>query len=101
VGAIVLEQNKQKITQQLDLKGLVCPLPLLKMKLALKHLESGDLLFAETTDSGSWKDFHKFVELTENELVTAERVGADDVRLDVVSEETAVEYYRFIIKKGL
>jgi TusA-related sulfurtransferase len=100
MGAIVLEQNKQKITQQLDLKGLVCPLPLLKMKLALKQLEPGQLLCAETTDSGSWKDFHKFTELTENELVTAERV-ADDVRPDAVSEETAVEYYRFIIKKGL
>jgi tRNA 2-thiouridine synthesizing protein A len=101
MGAIVLEQNKQKITQQLDLKGLVCPLPLLKMKLALKQLEPGQLLCAETTDSGSWKDFHKFTELTENELVTAERVGADDVRSDAVSEATAVEFYRFIIKKGL
>jgi tRNA 2-thiouridine synthesizing protein A len=97
----VIEQNKQKITQQLDLKGLMCPLPLLKMKLALKQLELGQLLCAETTDSGSWKDFHKFVELTDNELVTAERVGADDVKPDAMSEEANVEYYRFIIKKGL
>jgi tRNA 2-thiouridine synthesizing protein A len=96
VGAIVLEQNKQKITQQLDLKGLACPLPLLKMKLALKQLAPGQLLCAEATDSGSWKDFHKFTELTENELVSAERV-----RPDAVSAEMAVEYYRFIIKKGL
>jgi TusA-related sulfurtransferase len=89
----VLEQNKQNITQQLDLKGLACPLPLLKMKLALKQLEFGQLLAVETTDSGSWKDFHKFAELTENELV----------RADVVSPDVAnaAEYYRFIIKKGL
>ena len=79
----------------------MCPLPLLKMKLALKQLELGQLLCAETTDSGSWKDFHKFVELTDNELVTAERVGADDVKPDAMSEEANVEYYRFIIKKGL
>ena len=82
----MLEQNKQKIAQQLDLKGLTCPLPLLKMKLALKQLEPGQLMTVETTDSGSWKDFHKFAELTEHEIVSA---------------ENAVEYYRFIIKKGL
>ncbi len=87
----MLEQNNQKITQQLDLKGLACPLPLLKMKLALKKLESGQLMAVDTTDSGSWTDFHKFAELTDNELVSAE----------AVSIESATEYYRFIIKKGL
>lgn len=80
------EQNKQKYTRQLDLKGLACPLPLLKMKLALKQLEPGQLIYVETTDSGSWADFHKFSEITNNELLSAEKV-ADD--------------YIFVIKKGL
>lgn len=80
------EQNRQKFTQKLDLKGLSCPLPLLKMKLALKQLEPGQLIYVETTDSGSWTDFHKFAEITNNELVSAEKLA---------------ENYGFIIKKGL
>lgn len=79
-------ENRQKITQQLDLKGLACPLPLLKMKLALKQLEPDQLICVETTDSGSWADFQKFVEITNNELVSAEKTA---------------DGYQFVIKKGL
>ena len=79
------DSNRQKFTQQLDLKGLSCPLPLLKMKLALKQLESGQLIYIETSDSGSWQDFHKYVEITNNELVSANECDA---------------YYQFVIKKG-
>lgn len=85
MGAIVSVENNQKYTQSLDLKGLACPLPLLKMKLALKQLEPDELIYVETTDSGSWSDFHKFAEITHNELVTAEKVA---------------EHYQFVIKKG-
>ncbi|MBL4796543.1 MAG: sulfurtransferase TusA family protein [Oleispira sp.] len=55
------------------------------MKLALKQLESGQLIYIETSDSGSWQDFHKFVEITNNELVSAKECDA---------------YYQFVIKKG-
>lgn len=72
-------------TQSLDLKGLSCPLPLLKMKLALKQLEPEQLIYVETTDSGSWTDFHKFVSMTQNELMSATQVK---------------DYYQFVIKKG-
>lgn len=85
IGAIVSAENRQIFTQQLDLKGLACPLPLLKMKLALKQIEPGQLIYVETSDSGSWTDFHKFAEITNNELVTAEKVA---------------DCYQFVIKKG-
>jgi tRNA 2-thiouridine synthesizing protein A len=85
IGAIVSAENRQIFTQQLDLKGLACPLPLLKMKLALKQLEPEQLIYVETTDSGSWTDFHKFAEITNNVLVSAEKVA---------------DQYQFIIKKG-
>lgn len=77
--------NRQNFTQQLDFKGLACPLPLLKMKLALKKLEPGQVIYVETSDSGSWQDFHKFAEITDNELLNAEQCGA---------------HYQFVIKKG-
>lgn len=76
--------NKE-FTQELDLKGLSCPLPLLKMKLALKTMEPGQVIYVETSDSGSWRDFHKFTEITDNELVTAQESGS---------------HYEFVIKKG-
>lgn len=85
MGAIVSVENNQDCVQNLDLKGLACPLPLLKMKLALKQLEPNQLIYVETTDSGSWNDFHKFAEITHNELVRAEKVA---------------EHYQFVIKKG-
>ena len=78
-------ENRQIFTQELDLKGLACPLPLLKMKLALKQVEPGQLIYVEATDSGSWTDFHKFSEITNNELVSAEEVSG---------------CYQFVIKKG-
>ena len=74
-----------EVSSNLDLKGLVCPLPLLKMKLALKSLSEGQQIAVETTDPGSWNDFHKFAEITTNQLVTAEQ-------LDGV--------YYFVIRKG-
>ena len=77
--------NRQNFTQQLDLKGLTCPLPLLKMKLALKQIEPGQVIYVETSDSGSWQDFHKFAEITNNELISAEQCD---------------NYYQFVIKKG-
>ena len=79
------EENNLNHAQRLNLKGLACPLPLLKMKLALKQLEPEQLIYVETTDSGSWSDFHKFAEITQNELVSAEE---------------ADESYQFVIKKG-
>lgn len=77
--------KRQNFTQQLDFKGLACPLPLLKMKLALKQLEPGQVIYVETSDSGSWQDFHKFAEITDNELISAEQCDA---------------HYQFVIKKG-
>ncbi len=77
--------KRQNFTQQLDLKGLTCPLPLLKMKLALKQVEPGQVIYVETSDSGSWQDFHKFAEITNNELISAEQCD---------------NHYQFVIKKG-
>jgi tRNA 2-thiouridine synthesizing protein A len=81
----VSDLKRQNFTQQLDLKGLTCPLPLLKMKLALKQVEPGQVIYVETSDSGSWQDFHKFAEITNNELISAEQCD---------------NHYQFVIKKG-
>ncbi|MFT5519593.1 MAG: tRNA 2-thiouridine synthesizing protein A [Enterobacterales bacterium] len=59
-----MESNKS-----LDVKGLNCPLPILKMKKALKALEVGQVLEVITTDPGSAADFAAFCRTTGHELL--------------------------------
>jgi tRNA 2-thiouridine synthesizing protein A len=44
----------------LDVKGLNCPMPLLKAKKALNEMEPGMLLHVIATDPGSVRDFEVF-----------------------------------------
>lgn len=55
--------------QTLDVKGLNCPLPILKAKKALKEIPTGSTLRVLATDPGSVKDFEAFCRTTGNELV--------------------------------
>ncbi len=43
--------------QELDARGLNCPLPILRAKKALNDLEGGQTLAIIATDPGSVKDF--------------------------------------------
>lgn len=56
-------------TEELDTRGLNCPLPILKAKKALAGLRSGDTLRVVSTDPGSVRDFQAFARQTGNELV--------------------------------
>ncbi|MFP8967188.1 sulfurtransferase TusA family protein [Pokkaliibacter sp. CJK22405] len=56
-------------TPILDATGLACPLPLLKTKLALKPLSSGETLHVLATDAGAERDIPAFVNLSPHVLV--------------------------------
>ncbi len=56
-------------THTLDVKGLNCPLPILKAKKALKDLPTGGTLQVLATDPGAVKDFEAFCRTTGNELL--------------------------------
>jgi tRNA 2-thiouridine synthesizing protein A len=59
--------------RELDVKGLNCPLPILRTKKALSEMASGQVLYVLATDPGSAKDFQAFAKQTGNELLaTAE-----------------------------
>ena len=73
-----------QIARTLDLKGLSCPLPIVKTAQAMRELGSGELIEALATDPGSVPDFNAWCTSTKNELV--EQTGADGV-------------YRFVIRK--
>jgi tRNA 2-thiouridine synthesizing protein A len=73
-----------QIARTLDLKGLSCPVPIIKTAQAAKQLTSGELIEALATDPGSVPDFRAWCATTGNELV--EQTEADGV-------------YRFVIRK--
>ena len=47
----------------LNVKGLKCPLPVLKAEKTLKKLKTGDILEVLTTDPQAIKDFQAFCEV--------------------------------------
>ena len=53
----------------LDVKGLKCPMPMLRAKKALAHLESGDELTVYATDPGVQEDFAAFCRHTGHVLL--------------------------------
>ena len=63
------------IDQELDTRGLNCPLPILKAKKALTGMQSGQLLKVISTDQGSLRDFAAFAQQTGNELLEQQTVG--------------------------
>ncbi len=53
----------------LDTKGLLCPLPVLKARKALKAMAEGGTLEVLATDPGAVKDFAAFCRTTGHQLV--------------------------------
>ena len=67
--------------QEIDTRGLNCPLPILKAKKALAGMESGQLLRVLSTDAGSLRDFQAFAKQTGNALVEQQTVGDEFVHV--------------------
>lgn len=55
--------------QQLDTRGLRCPLPILRCKKALAELQAGQILKTLATDPGATKDFHTFCQQTGHQML--------------------------------
>ena len=68
----------------LDVKGLACPMPVLRAKKALKALGPGEELEVLSTDQGSVEDFDAFCAATGHGLVASDEAGG---------------VYRFVIRK--
>ena len=71
--------------QELDARGLNCPLPILRAKKTLNGMNSGEVLKIMATDPGSVKDFEAFCRATGNELLET-------------GEDSGV--YHFLLRKG-
>ena len=58
--------------EELDTKGLQCPMPLLKAKRALNGMVAGQRLRVLATDQGSVRDFRVFAEQSGHLLLSSE-----------------------------
>ena len=70
-----------QVDQEVDTRGLNCPLPILKAKKALAAMQSGQLLKVVATDTGSIRDFQAFAKQTGNELVEQQTVGDEFIHV--------------------
>lgn len=61
----------------LDARGLACPMPLLKSKLALKTMNEGEVLLVQASDGGSWRDIPAYLNQVSHELLVAEQREKD------------------------
>lgn len=66
---------EQTIDRVLDTKGLNCPLPVLKLKKAMKQVPPGGVLQVLATDPGAVADFEAFCRQTGNQLLDAKTEG--------------------------
>ena len=72
------------IVMSLNLKGLSCPLPIVKTAKAMKDLAPGQLVEVFATDPGSVPDFKAWSQSTGNPLVESSQEGG---------------VFRFVLKK--
>jgi tRNA 2-thiouridine synthesizing protein A len=67
---------------ELDLRGLLCPMPMVKVAQAITQVEVGGVLRAVATDAGSMADIPAWAKSTgRGEILQAEKVGSEFVFL--------------------
>jgi tRNA 2-thiouridine synthesizing protein A len=57
----------------MDLKGLKCPLPIVRVSQQIKKMNTGQVLVAETTDPGAHADFPAYAKSSGNEILKIEK----------------------------
>jgi tRNA 2-thiouridine synthesizing protein A len=66
---------------ELDLRGLLCPMPMVKVSQNISKVPVGGTVRAVATDAGSMADIPAWAKSTGNEVVQAEKVGGEYVFL--------------------
>lgn len=61
--------EKVKADQTIDVRGMGCPMPLLKAKKAIDTMGSGNVLEVLGTDPGSKNDFASWADKTDNSFL--------------------------------
>jgi len=64
-----------KISKTFDLKGLACPMPVVKVSKGIKEVAVGEMIEAVSTDPGSLTDIPAWARTSGNEVVKTEQDG--------------------------
>ena len=64
-----------KVDKVLDLKGMPCPMPVVKISKGIKEVEVGQVVEAHSTDPGSLTDFPAWARTSGNEILKTEQDG--------------------------
>lgn len=65
------------VKETLDVRGLACPMPVVKTRLAIDKLAPGEVLRVLATDRGSLTDIPAWAGATGNKLLSAEDAGGE------------------------
>jgi tRNA 2-thiouridine synthesizing protein A len=63
--------------KELDVRGLNCPLPILRTKKSLVDMNPGQVLKIMATDPGAVIDFQVFADQTGNELISLSELAGE------------------------
>jgi len=69
--------DEYKVDLELDLKGLMCPLPMVKVSQNIGKVPVGGIVRAVATDPGSLADIPSWARSTGNEIVKQDREGSN------------------------
>lgn len=70
-----------KADLKLDLRGLACPLPVVKVGKGIKDVPVGGVVEAVATDPGALADFPAWAKTAGHEILSTERNGGEIVFL--------------------
>jgi tRNA 2-thiouridine synthesizing protein A len=62
-----------KVDKTMDLKGLPCPQPVIKVSKGIKEIAVGQILEAITTDPGALSDFPAWARTSGNEILKTDQ----------------------------
>jgi tRNA 2-thiouridine synthesizing protein A len=72
--------------QELDLRGLFCPIPVMRVKEQLDQMSNGQTLSVLASDPGTVMDFKAFAKKTGNKLLESTKIDEGN--------------FKFLLKKG-
>jgi TusA-related sulfurtransferase len=64
-----------KADKVMDLKGLPCPMPVVKVSKGIKEVQVGQVIEALTTDPGALTDFPAWARTSGNEILKTDQDG--------------------------
>jgi len=66
-----------KADKVFDLKGLPCPMPVVKVSKGIKEVPVGQIIEAVTSDPGALSDFPAWAKTSGNQILKSEQVGKE------------------------